>query len=258
MKLIFLGTGSAFTVGVNNFHSNMLLENNGKRFLIDCGSDIRHSLYEQGYTHRDINAVFISHLHFDHVGGLEWLALRTRFDPKANKPELFVADTLVKDVWQKVLVGGLSSLPEKTPTLQTYFKVHVVKPNQIFHWQKHSFYLIKTLHAMNGPKPMPSYAIKFKANNLNILLTGDLQFQPKTMMPHYLDADIIFHDCETSTKASTVHPPYQNLLELPFVIRKKMWLYDYNDGKLPAAKKQGFRGFVKKGQCFNFNNLKSL
>jgi ribonuclease BN (tRNA processing enzyme) len=259
MKLRFLGTGSAFTVGTKNFQSNMLLEStNGKCLLIDCGSDVRHSLFEQGHTHRDIDAVFISHLHSDHVGGLEWLAFSTKFDSKSKKPTLFAADILIEDLWEKTLAGGLSSLPNTIPTLATYFKLYPVKTNTVFHWQKNTFHLIKTLHAMNGLVPMPCYALKFKANKVNVLLTGDLQYTPKLMMPYYLEADIIFHDCETAKKKSGVHPAYQDLLTLPLAIRKKMWLYDYNDEKLPAVKQHGFRGLIKKGQLFDFNKKATL
>lgn len=71
MKLIFLGTGSAFTIGASNFHSNMILEDDHKnQLLIDCGSDARFSLHEQGFSHRHITDVYISHLHADHAGVL--------------------------------------------------------------------------------------------------------------------------------------------------------------------------------------------
>jgi hypothetical protein len=31
-----------------------------------------------------------------------------------------------------------------------------------------------------------------------------------------------------------------------------MWLYDYNDGQLPDAIQDGFKGFITRGQMFNF------
>ena len=34
--------------------------------------------------------------------------------------------------------------------------------------------------------------------------------------------------------------------------RAKMWLYDYNDGNVPDALKDGFLGFVRCGQSFDF------
>src|ERR1700733_4386232 len=99
MKLTFIGSGSAFTLGANNYHSNMLLENaHGERLLIDCGSDARHSLHEAGFSYHDIHDVYISHLHADHAGGLEWLGFTTKFDPTCSeKPNLYISETLVHD-----------------------------------------------------------------------------------------------------------------------------------------------------------------
>jgi hypothetical protein len=37
-----------------------------------------------------------------------------------------------------------------------------------------------------------------------------------------------------------------------------MWLYHYNPGHLPDARADGFRGFVKKGQVFDFANPATL
>jgi len=73
-------------------------------------------------------------------------------------------------------------------------------------------------------------------------------------MPYYQKADIIFHDCETLKKPSGVHAHFNELVNLDKSIKAKMWLYHYNPIALPDAKKNGFRGFVKKGQIFQFKN----
>src|SRR5438552_2225581 len=95
MKLVFLGSGAAFTVG-DNFHSNMLLDDgHGHHLLIDCGTDARFSLHAIGKSYQDITDVYVSHLHADHCGGLEWLALTTKFDAACKKPRLHVHRSLV-------------------------------------------------------------------------------------------------------------------------------------------------------------------
>ncbi len=89
LKMTFLGTGSAFTNGPDNYQSNVLLEKDGDTLLIDAGTDIRHSLREQSFNYSDIKNVYLTHLHCDHCGGFEWLALTSYFDPKyQGKPNL--------------------------------------------------------------------------------------------------------------------------------------------------------------------------
>ncbi len=56
MKLIILGTGSAFTL--ENYQSNMLFEAPEGRLLIDCGSDARRSVAAQGFSALDITPQF--------------------------------------------------------------------------------------------------------------------------------------------------------------------------------------------------------
>ena len=83
MKLTFLGVGS-HSATQQLYHSNMLLTaDSGAGLLIDCGGDIRFSLAEQGIQAKELgralDAVYISHLHSDHIGGLEWLAFTCYF-----------------------------------------------------------------------------------------------------------------------------------------------------------------------------------
>jgi ribonuclease BN (tRNA processing enzyme) len=253
MKLIFLGSGSAFTVGDDNYHSNMILtDGKGKNILIDCGSDARLSTYEQGYTHRDITDAYISHLHADHAGGLEWLAFATKFDPACKKPNLYISETLVDDLWNHVLSGGLRSIQSTIANLNTYFNVYPVKKNGSFIWEGINFQLIQTVHIMNGFCIVPSFGLLFHIGHTCILITADTQFFPNQMMAFYQMADIIFHDCETKENASGVHSKYEELCTLDSDIKAKMWLYHYNPGPLPDAVKDGFRGFIKKGQEFAF------
>ncbi|MEC4984711.1 MAG: ribonuclease Z, partial [Oscillatoria sp. PMC 1076.18] len=62
MKLVFLGSGSAFTIGGDNFQSNIIIESeNEKKLLVDCGSDLRFSLDALGLSYLDITDIYISH-----------------------------------------------------------------------------------------------------------------------------------------------------------------------------------------------------
>lgn len=257
MRLIFIGTGSAFTVGDGNYQSNIILEADSKeKLLIDCGSDARLSLYEQGFSYQDIQDVYISHLHADHIGGLEWLAFTNKFNPIGAKPCLHLSDQLVKDLWDKALSASLNPSQDPTITLSTYFDVDVIS-NKIFHWKKTSFHLFETLHIVYPFWRMPSYGLWFETNKKNILITTDTQLF-EGMQDLYHQSHIIFQDCETDPIKSGVHAHYTELKNLDLSIKNKMWLYHYQPGSLPNAKEDGFRGFISKGQCFDFNNEETL
>ena len=252
MKLIFLGSGSAFTVGTANYHSNMLLvSDSGQKLLIDCGSDVRHSLHEQGFSHKDVTDVYISHLHADHCGGMEWLACEKKFNEHPIKPNLYINEALVSPLWSKIAVG-LGTLQGELVNINSYFNVNAIANNEFFTWDNIEFRLIQTVHAMNGFTLIPSYGLLFTVNNKKIFITSDTQFSPNQIFHFYTQADLIFQDCETSIKKSGVHAHYSELLTLADNIKSKMWLYHYNPGILPNAVKDGFKGFVKKGDMFAF------
>lgn len=249
--LIFLGSGSAFTVGVKNYHSNILLVNDNSKLLIDCGSDARLSLHELGYSAEDIDDVYISHLHADHVGGLEWLGFKRKFSSMRPKPILHISEKLVNCLWNNVLSGGMKCLENKESALDDFFEVRAIYEwNNHFRWQEIMFQLVKTIHVQNHRKNLPSYGLFFNYNNQKILITTDTKFSPALFMNYYLDADIIFHDCELLKQQSGVHAHYDEIRTLDASIKNKMWLYHYNPGPLPDAVADGFKGFVKKGQSF--------
>lgn len=105
-ELLCLGTGSAFTTGVDNWQSNFFLSRAGepKGLLIDCGGDCRHAMAEQGLSAMDVEAVYISHPHADHIGGLEWLAFATFFDPRyTGRPLMWTSDVWVNSLWEDSL-----------------------------------------------------------------------------------------------------------------------------------------------------------
>lgn len=251
MKLIFLGVCSALSVGYKNFQSNMLLKStNHKHMLIDCGGDVRNSLHELGYSSTNIDAVYISHLHADHVGGLEWLGF-AKFFIDRNPPELYISNDQRNMLWNNVLSGGMSTLEDQAASLTTFFKVAPIEELK-FIWEKQSFQLIKVLHSYSNQKLLPSYGLLIQGEKLKIFISTDSRFSPELLTPIYQQADLIFQDCETSNFHSRQHAHYNELKSLDTSIKKKMWLYDYNSGDLPDAKLDGFKGFVKRGQSFNF------
>lgn len=253
-KLIFIGSGSAFTTNSDNYHSNMLLVNteNNKNLLIDCGSDARHALAELGYSHKDIESVYVSHLHADHVGGMEWLALATKFDLGCDKPTFYAMPAIMNTIWDETLRGGLSTIQGVAADLSLFFNLAPIAPDGRFNWNDLPFQTVQTIHVVNNFGFMPSFGLLFEVNGTTIFITTDTQAGLKQFKDFYDRADIIFHDCETCLLPSHVHGSFEELDQLAPEIKAKMWLYHYNPGPLPDAKKAGFLGFVKKGQVFEF------
>ena len=258
MKLTFAGVGGAFT-DQRYYQSNMVLTSgSGERLLIDCGGDARFSLGELGCTNQNVgdwvDGVYISHLHADHIGGLEWLGFCTFFNPKAKRPTLFIVESLVDDLWDS-LKGGMRSHEGMVLRLDSFFDVKVIPVNQPFYWGNVSFQPIQTVHIMDGYRIVPSYGLimhELKKDNTGVFLTTDTQFCPRQIEKFYDRAGVIFQDCETYNFKSGVHAHYDDLKTLPEETKAKMWLYHYGTDPQQDPVADGFLGFVKKGQTFEF------
>jgi ribonuclease Z len=74
MRVTLLGTGTPFP-NAERFGSAILVEVAGKRLLFDCGRGAVIRLTQAGVSPKDIDCLFLTHLHSDHVVGIPdlWL-----------------------------------------------------------------------------------------------------------------------------------------------------------------------------------------
>lgn len=259
MELIALGTGSAFTLHRKNFQTNFVLQKDGKRFLVDCGSDIRWSLKASSLTPFHIDAVYVSHLHADHIGGLEFLGYTRYFarqkDLAEGKPNptqlpILLCDPSLRDSLWRALEPGMSNLDDKVATLDDYFQLHT--PSSYFWWQG---VLFKTIRAPHVGHRMPSFGLLFGAGK-KTYITTDVAFDA-SLDSHYDEADLIIQDCQTEGRCN-VHPAYEDLRSLPPEVKAKMLLAHYQDNVLEdwnrwqsIAKEDGFQGFLWPGDVLH-------
>jgi ribonuclease BN (tRNA processing enzyme) len=268
MQIKFLGTGSAFTL--KNFQSNLAIEQNGKWLLADAGGDIRFSLRDAGLSYKDVDAVYISHLHADHAGGIETLAFCSYFDPsmKDKKIKLYGSGELLRRGWEDTWKGGLESIQGKLLGLEDFFGVTLIKPNGSFTWEGIQFNPVQSVHIVNGYCIVPCYGLMIKPQAMSIktiFWTSDTQFCPHSIMDFYKQADLIIQDCETSVFKSGVHANFTDLITLPEDIKRKMRLIHYQDNVIDAnghvlpewvdkANNSGLE-FAEKGETINIDDL---
>jgi ribonuclease BN (tRNA processing enzyme) len=78
-----LGVGDGWSCADRN-HASFLYRLGGTSIVVDCGEPVDGGIKAGDLKHKDIDAIFLSHLHSDHVGGIfmlmqgSWLERRTR------------------------------------------------------------------------------------------------------------------------------------------------------------------------------------
>ena len=259
-RIVCAGVGSAFT-DQRYYQSNFVIENShGSKLLLDCGSHAQFSLAELNLYPKDIDAVYISHLHADHIGGLEWLAFMRKFSQNKQKPVLYAADNLLQDLWDKSLRGGLESIQGDVMSLTGYFECHAVPINNFFQFGNLKMTPVQTVHIMSGMGIVNSYGLLIQEITVHsdedknhpqrppvVFITTDTQHCPSQIQCFYNQADLILHDCETSQYKSGVHAHYTELMTLDAKTKQRMMLYHYQPEPKQDPWVAGFAGFLKKG-----------
>lgn len=91
MELTFFGTSHG-APEVGRFCSGTLLETNGLSYLIDCGAPVDALMLNAGKKFEVLRAIFITHMHEDHMGTLP--AMVKEFDTyhPTSKCDIFFAE----------------------------------------------------------------------------------------------------------------------------------------------------------------------
>jgi len=231
MKITVIGAGGAFA-GMGRGNSSFLVEHNGHRILIDCGSTVPYILRdEMGIPLQSITDIIITHPHSDHAGGLELILHACRW-MGGNLPTVIAHHTV-----QRCLDLLLDHLRyEKDFGIAYCWRTYHtnVNPTNPCGGLPITFY--KTKHVGN----MPSAAVKL----------GDLAVSGDTREPvqdeDFWNAKLVFHDADYGPD-SGVHCPVGNLNDYLETTGAKAWTYHCHEAMVPFG---NIQGVLQKGQEF--------
>ena len=87
IKITFLGTCSGTEPEAGRHHCSLVFEINGVYYWFDAGENCSHAAYTSGIDVQRVRAVFISHMHIDHIGGLANLIFTINKVARVKKTE---------------------------------------------------------------------------------------------------------------------------------------------------------------------------
>lgn len=252
-SMTFLGVGGGLTPEFGN--NNVLVEGQdpGSVLLIDCGYTTPPKLLEQGRL-AEVQHILITHVHADHVGGLEVVGHLSRFIYK-RRLHLHVHASLMDELWNGSLRGGMARSQNRDGEaaelgLEDYFEVHVLTEEapRIAIPGLPVITLQPTLHV----KGKPAFSL-FLGDR--VYYSSDTQLLPPAEGPNGKPLEAIFQDCQLVGGSSNVHTPLEQLArELPPERKRIVHLMHYSHGWQEIdVRAMGFVEFVRPDKRFEFS-----
>jgi ribonuclease BN (tRNA processing enzyme) len=181
MRLTVLGSGTCVP-SLRRNAPGYLLEINGRQILIDCGSGTILQLLKAGKGYEEIDAVFLTHTHPDHVSDLIPLihALLATPGLVRSKDLLIVGPSGTRTFFKTCILSLLrypdsfrTNLVEIEDRLDLGF-VHVISAH--------------TAHSAN------SVAYRFENGGRSVVITGDTDYDDKVVQLSR-ETDLLVADC---------------------------------------------------------------
>ena len=213
-NLHFLGTGAAHAVELGS--SAVVVEREGQPLLlVDCGPDTLDR-YVAAYG-APPPALYVTHVHMDHVAGMERLFFRLWFDEALRgRTRVYLHASLLP--W---LQGRVADYPGALAEggVNYWEAFHLIPCTRGFWHEGEWFDVFPTRHHVQGT----SYGLALRGS---FVYTGDTRPVPEALALHGANGELIAHDCGVIGNPS--HTGVDDLeREYPDEVRARMALYHY-------------------------------
>jgi ribonuclease BN (tRNA processing enzyme) len=225
-EVLVLGVGDTFSE--QNHTSALLLSCDGVHLAIDCPDTYRAVLRLAtaraggNVTLDDIEHVLITHVHGDHMNGLEGVAFYKRF-AQGERVRLVASPEVRAVIWDERLKASMGVLWDGQVfhplTFDSYFE-HLP-----LSWSEETRVGPFTIRSRRTRHHVPTSALLIEAGGRTLGYSSDTAFDPE-LITFLSPADLIIHE----TNHGPAHTPYAALAALPPELRARMRLIHYSDG----------------------------
>lgn len=234
-KLHLLGVGNSESF--QHWNTNLLLETGGKRLLIDAGFTIKYALHDHGISSEQIDAVYITHLHGDHVHGLERLGFESRY-VHGRRITLILQPEFIGPLWDHCLKGTMGHSSSGENRLEDFFDIQLIN-KRCFSFGDCRIETYATPHTVGK-------------DSFGVLIDDRLAFTADSnVMERWLTAtpEMLIHDF-TIQEGNPAHANHSTMLSFyPPAVRDRILLIHYDDEALAlrGQLEQEFLGMAPQG-----------
>lgn len=204
VQLTFLGSGDAFGSG-GRLQPCIHLRLKDKSFFVDFGASSLIAMKRSGIESSSIDAIFLTHLHGDHFGGIPFLFLHEHLISKRTRPILIAGPPGVEErikAAMEVLFPGSSKINLR-------FSVQFQELCEKVPLRIGGLSLIPfgVTHASGAP----SYAFRFECAGKIISFSGDTEWAD-SLIEVASEADLFVCEAYFWSKTTKYHMDYMTLM----------------------------------------------
>ena len=182
MQLKILGTGTS-QVSNKRISTANYIKIGDKQLLLDCGCGTLLRLDEAGISCKDIDIIFISHFHIDHISDIYPFLWAIKWQTLGREKDLFIIGPKGINIFYNTYIKPIV-FPK--PFKQFNIIIQEIRDEMIF--DKFEVKVYKTLHTDE------SLAYKFIENKKVLVISGDTDFD-KGLIEFSKNADILVLEC---------------------------------------------------------------
>jgi ribonuclease BN (tRNA processing enzyme) len=204
-RVICLGSGDAFSSG-GRYQSAYIVESPEGSLLLDCGATILASAKSQKLSLTPVDAVLLSHLHGDHIGGLPFLFLHYLYIEPRTRPLVIAGPPGVQNrVWTLFETMYKETAAEPLPFHLEFIEI---TPERSITFKDFRIEVFPVPHLQNPS----SYGCAITAGERKIVYSGDSGWT-EAFIPHTQEADLFLCECTFFESRSETHLDYPRIVE---------------------------------------------